>query len=86
MLALTTNMASKTGAARYFLGQYKEAEENLNFAATDENLKSEVLLWQALVAEKLGYPEKAQEFLRVGEKDNEKIREQFSGLSSISLK
>ena len=85
MLALTPNMAYKTGAARYFLGQYKEAEENLSFAATDEKLKAEVPLWRALVAQKLGDPEKAQEILQAGEKDNEKIREQFAGISTLSL-
>ena len=86
MLALTTNMASKTGAARYFLGQYKEAEGNLNFAATDEKLKAEVPLWRALVAQKMGDPEKAQAILQAGEKDNEKIRQQFAGISTLSLK
>ena len=86
MLALTTNMSSKTGAARYFLGQYKEAEDDLNFAATDEKLKAEVPLWRALVAQKLGDPVKAQEILQAGEKDNDKIRQQFAGISTLSLK
>ena len=86
MLALTTNMSYKTGAARYFLGQYKEAQENLNFAATDEKLKANVPLWRALVAQKLGDPVKAQEFLLVGEKNNEKIREQFAGISNYKIK
>ena len=86
MLALTTNISFKAGAAGYFLGQYKEAEDNLNFAATDEKLKAEVPLWRALVAQKMGDPEKAQEILLAGEKDNEKIRQQFAGIATLRLK
>ncbi|MDN5347784.1 MAG: hypothetical protein PWP65_1348 [Clostridia bacterium] len=84
-LHLSSPLRVNIGIAQYFLGLWKEAEENLALAARDKNTQAEALLWQALLAQKQGRPGEASKLLDQVKKANSRLAQQFDWLKSLPI-
>ena len=62
-LQVTRKMHLSNGEVSYWLGDFEAAEKSLQEAAKSEELKAEALMYQALVKEQQGRPQKAIELL-----------------------
>ncbi|NSW92332.1 MAG: tetratricopeptide repeat protein, partial [Firmicutes bacterium] len=51
------------GASQYLLGRWAGASDNLQAALSDEKTKGEAFLWLAVLRDKQGRPQEAQEYL-----------------------
>lgn len=60
MLAPTPRVNLSAGQAKYFLGNWQKAEQDLQAATADEQLKGEAFFWLALVKEKQGKGQEAK--------------------------
>ncbi len=85
-LSRTVKIKLYTGQTSYWLGDYKTAEQNLNGALTDEELKIQALIYLALLNEKLGDQQKSQEYLtelKIVSPDSVRIYENLAKLPSL---
>jgi tetratricopeptide (TPR) repeat protein len=67
MLAPTPGVQLYTGQANYLLNQLVDAEKDFQAAAKDEQTKGEALIWLALIKEKQGKAQEAQELVKQAE-------------------
>lgn len=74
-----------TGSAQYLLGDLAGAEKNLKYAVENEETKGEASLWLALVFEKLGEPQAAQQMLDQATKLVPDMAKGYEGLRNLSL-
>lgn len=84
-LTVTSRIKLNLGTANLLLGNFTEADMNILEAARDPQVQKDILVWQALLAQKQGDQNKAQEILQNAEKDNPDIKKQYALLSSLKL-
>lgn len=84
-LTVTSRIKLNLGTASLLLGNFTEADMNILEAARDPQVQKDTLVWQALLAQKQGDQNKAQEILQNAEKDNPDIKKQYALLSSLKL-
>ncbi|RJQ26766.1 MAG: hypothetical protein C4589_09395 [Peptococcaceae bacterium] len=63
LMDVTTAVQLNTGIARYFLGSWPEAEADLQAAGRDKDSRGEALLWLAILRDKQGRAEEAEDLL-----------------------
>ncbi len=73
------------GSAQYLLGDLSGAQSNLKFALDNEETKGEASLWLALVLEKLGEPQAAQQLLDQATKLVPDIAKSYEELRNLSI-
>ncbi|MEW6273895.1 MAG: O-antigen ligase family protein [Bacillota bacterium] len=89
MLAPTPRVQLSTGQAHYLLGQLTAAEKDLQSAsaaaAGDQQLKGEALVWLALVKEKQGKKQEAQELVKQASALNKAYENAFTQLKALPV-
>ncbi|MQL51396.1 tetratricopeptide repeat protein [Desulfofundulus thermobenzoicus] len=75
--------AAGRGTGRYLLGKFTEAEQSLQAALPDNQLKGEASLWLALVKEKQGKPDEAQKLVQEAGKINKNSEAVFKQLKAL---
>lgn len=87
LLAPTPRVQLYTGQTHYLLGRLNEAEKDLQsaFAAAggDQQLKGEAALWLALVKEKQGKKQEAQELVKQAQTINKAYGSAFEQLKAL---
>jgi len=84
-LQVSRNMQLSTGEAHYWLGDFATAEKNLHQAAKNKELKAEALMYQALLKEKQGKNQKAEELLEDAINISSGVKEQFEKLKELPV-
>lgn len=82
-LTVTDKIKLNLGIAQMWLGNLDQAAIYIDQVARNQQLQKESAIWQALLAQKQGNLEKAQEILQNAKKDNPNIDGQFKQLVSI---
>lgn len=82
-LEVTDKIKLNLGIAQMWLGNLDQAAIYIDQVARNQQLQKESAIWQALLAQKQGNLEKAQEILQNAKKDNPNIDGQFKQLVSI---
>ncbi|SMB98146.1 Tfp pilus assembly protein PilF [Thermanaeromonas toyohensis ToBE] len=82
-LNFTPALHLEVGKAQYFLGQGKEAMENLTLAAQRKDLEPEVKLWKALVLTQQGQSATANRLLEELQKSNPELAAQFTQIQRL---
>ena len=84
---LTPSPAVKlyTGSAQYLLGDLAAAQTNLKYALDNEGTKGEASLWLALVFDKLGDPQAAQQMLDQATKLVPDLAKNYEGLRNLRV-
>ncbi len=89
MLAPTPRVQLSTGQAHYLLGQLDEAEKDLQSASAaaggDQQRKGEALVWLALVKEKQGKKQEAQELVKQASALNKAYENAFEQLKALPV-
>ncbi|BAF60764.1 hypothetical protein PTH_2583 [Pelotomaculum thermopropionicum SI] len=77
------------GASQYLLGRWAEADAGLQAALsgekTDEKTKGEAFLWLALLRDKQGRPQEAQEYLAQAQKLAPELAKGYEGLRGLKV-
>jgi len=73
------------GISQYFLGQWKEAEQNLTRAAKNKKAGGEALLWLSILRDKQGKAEEAAKLLRQAEELVPKLARNYEQLKSMPV-
>lgn len=73
------------GSAQYLLGRWNEADENLQVSLTDEGAKGEAALWLALLRDKQGQAQEAQQLLEQAQKFAPELAKGYEGLRKIRI-
>ena len=82
-LEITRQMQLYMGQSSYWLGDYKTAEGHLQQAAKSKNLSGEALIYLALVKDKQGKIENAQQFLIRARESSQEVAMTYNKLSSL---
>lgn len=84
-LVVTEKIKLNLGIALLCTGNLDQASGNINEAAKNPELQKVIMVWQALLARQQGDEGKAQEILKIAQKDNPNIKKQFDDLSSLII-
>jgi len=83
MLAPSPRLNLSTGQAKYFLGNWQKAEQDLQTATADEQLKGEAFFWLALVKEKQGKGQEAKMLVEKAAAVNKAYNDAFKQFKSL---
>lgn len=83
MLAPTPRLNLSTGQAKYFLGNWQKAEQDLQTATADEQSKGEAFFWLALVKEKQGKGQEAKALVEKAAAVNKAYNDAFKQFKSL---
>ena len=85
MLAPTPRINLSAGQAKYFLGNWQKAEQDLQTATTDEQLKGEAFFWLALVKEKQGKGQEAKALIEKAAAVNKAYNDAFKQFKALPV-
>jgi tetratricopeptide (TPR) repeat protein len=83
LLAPTPRVDLSTGQANYFLGNWQKAEQDLQAATADEQLKGEAFFWLALVKEKQGKGQEAKALVEKAAAVNKAYSDAFKQFKAL---
>jgi tetratricopeptide (TPR) repeat protein len=85
MIAPTILVKLNVGKAQYLLGRWPEAEQNLEAAHTDTGAEGEAALWLAVLRNKQGRAQEAQDLLGALEKLDPENAKKFDGILKLEI-
>lgn len=84
-LIVTREINLYIGKASYWLGDFEAAEENLTQAMKDKSLEGDAMMYMAMLNEKQGNRQKAEELLKQAEKATSGIKQQYESLIELQV-
>ncbi len=84
-LVVSDKIKLSMGIANIVKGNMNEAERLINEAVNNPAVKTNASLWQALLAQKQGNTQKAEEILNFAQQDNLNIKKQFEELAKLEI-
>ncbi len=85
LLTATPVVKFNVGASQYFLGRWSEADENLQAALNNEKVKGEALLLLAVLRDKQGRAQEAQECLAQAQKLGPEFANRYDFLRQLHV-
>jgi tetratricopeptide (TPR) repeat protein len=85
MMTSTPAVKLNVGTAQYILGRWSEADKNLQAALKDDNSKGEASLWLAILRDKQGRSQEAQELLVQAQNMAPELAKGYDGLLKLEI-
>lgn len=84
-LSSTPGVKLNIGASEYILGQWAEAEADLQAASQDDKSKGEAMLWLSLLKDKQGKTQEAKDFLQQVNQLSPQLVKSYEGLKGLPI-
>ncbi|OPX85119.1 MAG: Tetratricopeptide repeat protein [Pelotomaculum sp. PtaB.Bin104] len=85
LLSATSGVKLYMGASQYILGRWNESEVNLEAALEDEKNQGEAAFWLALLYDKQGRTQEAQDLLERANKLAPQLAQSYEALSTLPI-